>query len=243
MPLSGSGRRAQWYRRSLGKWTFPRIVWRAILNSPVRSFPASVLAFLVLTLTLVPTAAPAQSATSQPASSPALASVLDSQLTAIETQFVSAAEAMPADKYDFAPSGSNFIGVRTFALEVRHVATANFGFFSIILEQDMPAGVSHDGAGDGPDNLRTKEQILQYLRDSFALGHRALATVTLGNALSPVPKPPVASMNTRLALATFVLWHATDHYGQMVEYLRMNGIVPPASQGQPPANPPPPLAR
>jgi uncharacterized damage-inducible protein DinB len=196
------------------------------------------LGLLAFTLACAVPAARAQlSAT--PAPSPTLESVLDVQLTAVEKQFVSAAEAMPADKYDFAPRGGNFTGVRTFALEVRHVATANFGFYSILLGQDMPAGVSLAGAGNGPGTLRTKEQILQYLKESFALGHRALATITAENALIPVAKPPIASMNTRLALATFVLWHAADHYGQMVEYLRMNGIVPPASQGQPPANPPP----
>ncbi|MGA8528405.1 MAG: DinB family protein [Acidobacteriaceae bacterium] len=191
---------------------------------------------ILLALTL---AAPAVSAQTPATPSPTLAAVLDAQLTAVEKQFVSAAEAMPADKYDFAPSGGNFAGVRTFALEVSHVATANFGFYSIILGQDPPPGVSLAGAGNGPDNLRTKAQILQYLKDSFALGHKALATITTQNLLSPVPHPPIPSMNTRLALATFVLWHANDHYGQMVEYLRMNGIVPPASQGQPPANPPP----
>jgi uncharacterized damage-inducible protein DinB len=195
-----------------------------------------------LALLFAVAAAPAQTAAPS-APDPTLASVLDAQLTAVENQFVPAAEAMPADRYDFAPAGSNFAGVRTFALEVKHVATANFGFYSIILGQDPPAGVSLAGAANGPDNLRTKEQILQYLRDSFALGHRALATLTLENALVPVPHPPMASMNTRLALATFVLAHANDHYGQMVEYLRMNGIVPPASQGQPPANPPPAPAR
>jgi len=192
---------------------------------------------IFLALAFTASAAPAQTATA--ASQPTLAAVLDGQLTAIEKPFVSAAEAMPADKYDFAPTGSTFTGVRTFALEVKHVATANFGFYSIILGQDPPSGVSLAGAGNGPDDLRTKARILHYLKDSFALGHRALATITLENALAPVPHPPIASMNTRLALATFVLAHASDHYGQMVEYLRMNGIIPPASQGQPPANPPP----
>lgn len=203
----------------------------------MRLSPCLAFASILLALAF---SAPGTSAQTTPSTPPpTLAAVLDGQLTAVEQQFVSAAEAMPADKYNFAPSGSNFTGVRTFALEVRHVATANLGFYSIILGQPMPSGVSLAGATNGPDNLRTKAQIVQYLKDSFALGHRALATLTLENALTPVPNPPMASLNTRLALATFVLWHANDHYGQMVEYLRMNGIVPPASQGQPPANPPP----
>ena len=140
----------------------------------------------------------------------------------------------------FAPAGANFTGVRSFALEVRHAATANFVIYSAILGQDPPAGVTVDGAANGPASLQTKEQIVQYLKDSFTLGHQALATLNNGNALAPLDKLPIAipSLNTRLALAIFSLCHASDHYGQMVEYLRMNGIVPPASVGQPPANPP-----
>jgi hypothetical protein len=54
----------------------------------------------------------------------------------------------------------------------------------------------------------------------------------------PLKNPQISFMNTRLALATFSVAHGWDHYGQMAEYLRMNGIVPPGSVGQPPANPP-----
>jgi hypothetical protein len=81
---------------------------------------------------------------------------------------------------------------------------------------------------------------VQYLKDSFTLGHKAMAALNDSNALAPLDKPPIPipSLNTRLALAIFSLSHAPDHYGQMVEYLRMNGIVPPASVGQPRANPP-----
>jgi DinB superfamily len=167
-----------------------------------------------------------------------IASVMDAQLTTLENQFIPAAEAMPEGKYSFAPTKGEYKGVRTFALEVRHVATANFVFYSAILGQALPPGVSLAGATNGPDNIRTKEQILKYLRDSFALGHRAFATITPQNALAPLSNSPVPTMKTRLALAAWSCAHAWDHYGQMVEYLRMNGIVPPASQGQPPANPP-----
>jgi hypothetical protein len=169
-----------------------------------------------------------------------MASMMEAQLSSVEGQFVTAAEAMPTEQYSFAPSGSNFSGVRTFALEVKHVATANFVIYSGMLGQAPPPGVNVTGAGNGPENLETKEQILQYLKDSFALGHKAMAALDGTNALAPLDHPPIAIsfLNTRLALAIFSLEHANDHYGQMVEYLRMNGIVPPASVGQPPANPP-----
>jgi uncharacterized damage-inducible protein DinB len=173
----------------------------------------------------------------QPRSAPTIASVMEIQMKIVESHFVPAAEAMPEDKYSFAPTSGEYKGVRTFAQEVKHVATANLVFYSAILGQDPPAGVTLAGTTNGPDDIQTKEQILKYLRDSFALGHQAFATLTARNAVTPLVKPPIPSMNTRLALANFSCAHASDHYGQMAEYLRMNGIVPPASQGQPPANP------
>ncbi|MHB8526316.1 MAG: DinB family protein [Candidatus Acidiferrales bacterium] len=168
---------------------------------------------------------------------PTIASVMNTQLGIVEREFVSAAEAMPAAKYSFAPTAGNFKGVRTFAQEVKHVATVNFAYYSAILGQAMPPGVAFDEEANGPDSIQTKEQIVKYLRDSFALGHKAFATITARNAVIPINHPPLPYFNTRLALASFGCTHAFDHYGQMVEYLRMNGIVPPASQGQPPANP------
>jgi hypothetical protein len=194
-----------------------------------------ILAMLAICLT----AASQQPAPTKPASPQTTASMAEAQLGMVGRRFVAAAEAMPEDKYSFAPAGANFTGVRTFALEVRHAATANLVMYSAILGQDPPAGVTVDGAANGAENLQTKEQIVQYLKGSFVLGHKAMATLNSGNAFTPLDKLPITipSLNTRLALAIFSLLHASDHYGQMVECLRMNGIVPPASAGQPPANP------
>ncbi|MGB6876992.1 MAG: DinB family protein [Candidatus Acidiferrales bacterium] len=168
---------------------------------------------------------------------PTIASVMQTQLGIVEHELLPAAEAMPEDKYSFAPTNGEYKGVRTFAQEVKHVATVNLAFFSAILGQAPPPGVSANEQMNGPDDIQTKEQIVKYLKDSFALGHKAFATLTARNAVTPLAKPPMSFLNTRLALASFSCTHAFDHYGQMVEYLRMNGIVPPASKGQPPANP------
>jgi hypothetical protein len=170
-----------------------------------------------------------------PAPAPTVASVMDRQLTMLEKQFVPAAEAMPAAQYNYVPFDGEG-GVRSFALQVRHVAAANFAFYSILLGQPLPRGVDLSGPNNGPEDLQSKEQILQYLNDSFALGHKAMASLTAANLVTPIPSP-IPSFNTRLFLASFGCSHAWDHYGQMVEYLRANGITPPASQGQPPANP------
>lgn len=194
--------------------------------------------FLIATLTFfaISFTSPAQQA-KLPSGPPTFASEMNTQLGIVEHEFVSAAEAMPADKYNFAPTEGNFKGVRTFAQEVKHVATVNFAFFSAILEQAPPPGVSANEQMNGPDDIATKDQIVDYLKKSFALGHKAMSSLTAENAVAPLAKPPFSFIKTRLGYASFACTHAFDHYGQMVEYLRMNGIVPPASQGQPPANP------
>src|SRR5438309_5015975 len=172
-----------------------------------------------------PAARPAQPA--QPA--PTFAGMLDRQISASEKMLVEAAEAMPEDKYNFTPEslnlqGSDYKGVRTFALEVRHVATANYAFWSALTGDPMPAGIK---GPNGPEELKTKAEIVKFLKGSYALGHKAAATLTPENVLEVVSfamgKAP------RLYLMTNGVIHANDHYGQMVEYLRMNGIVPPAS--------------
>lgn len=181
----------------------------------------------------------AQQTAKKAAGPPTISSVMQTQLGIVEYELVPAAKAMPEDKYNFAPATSmgNYKGVRTFAQEVKHIATANFAFFSAILGQAPPAGVTANEQMNGPDDIQTKDQIIDYLTKSFALGHKAMASLTARNAVIPLSKPPIPFLNTRLSLASFACTHAFDHYGQIVEYLRMNGIVPPASQGQPPANP------
>jgi uncharacterized damage-inducible protein DinB len=143
----------------------------------------------------------------------------------IEKQFVSLADAMPADKFDFKPTTGAFADVRTFGEQVKHVACANFGFFNEIEKKEPPAGC---GTG-GPSPAKTKEEIMAYLRESFTYARRVTQTLTPENALEPAGGP-YGGKSTRLGLTTLAVWHASDHYGQLVVYLRLNGIVPPASR-------------
>jgi uncharacterized damage-inducible protein DinB len=168
---------------------------------------------------------------------PTITSILDTQLRIVEFELTGAANAMPEDKYSFAPTNGNFKGVRTFAQEVKHVATANDRFFDSILGKTPPAAPDEGVGSNGPESIQTKAQIIQYLKESFALGHKAIATVNAENAVTPMEKPAVPFLTTRAALAMFACTHAMDHYGQMVEYLRDNGLTPPASANRPPANP------
>jgi len=173
-----------------------------------------------------------------PQGPPSITSTLDFQLSIEEREIVGLAQAMPEDKYSFAPTNGNFAGVRTFAQQVKHIATVNNRFFDAILGKTPPAAPDEGIGSNGPDAIQTKEQIVQYLKDSFAYGHKAIATITTDNAFTPLKDPAVPFLSTRAALAIFVDAHAMDHYGQIVEYLRENGLVPPASAQRPPANPP-----
>jgi uncharacterized damage-inducible protein DinB len=178
----------------------------------------------------VAASAPAAAVTQQTAQpAPTIASVVDGEISGIEKEIVAAAEAMPEDRFNFSPEslkipGSEYKGVRTFAGQVKHVAVANHFFWAPITGDTVPDAWEHENA---PENLKSKAEIIQFLKESFALGHKAAATLTAENIL----QSPGHSKSTRLFLATFAVAHGYDHYGQMVEYLRMNGIVPPASRG------------
>jgi DinB superfamily len=166
----------------------------------------------------------------QPSPPTTLAAVVDHDISGIEKMVVEVAEAMPEGKFNFSPESlniprSSFKGVRTFALQVRHVAASNYAIWAPLTGDTFPKDYM---GGNGPENLQTKADIIKFLKDSFALGHKAAATVTPENMLETVGR----GKSTRIRLANFGVAHACNHYGQMVEYLRMNGIVPPASRGK-----------
>ena len=168
--------------------------------------------------------------TQAPTSTPTLASVVDHEISAIEKQLVEVAEAMPEEKFNFTPetltiAGDDYKGVRSFAVQVKHVASSNYFIWSPVAGEAVPAVIKD---GNGPVDMKSKAEILKFLKDSFALGHRAAATLTPENMLQPF----AAGKAPRLDRVEFGVAHAYDHYGQMVEYLRMNGIVPPASRAK-----------
>ena len=76
-------------------------------------------------------------------------------------------------------------------------------------------------------DLKNKDEIVAALAASFVFAHKAVATLTPANAFEVVKG---RELRTRSTLATVAIAHGYDHYGQLVEYLRMNGIIPPASR-------------
>jgi uncharacterized damage-inducible protein DinB len=177
--------------------------------------------------------APAAGASASPSTPPTIASAIDREISIVEKELIDAAEAMPEDKFDFSPEklklpGSDYKGVRTFGQQLKHVAAANYLIWSPIAGEKPPDTVND---GKGPDNMKAKAEIIKFLKDSFAFGHKSVATLNSSNLIEPITSSS-GRPTTRHVLATFAAAHAFDHYGQIVEYLRMNGIVPPASRGQ-----------
>src|SRR6476620_4407568 len=199
--------------------------------------------FLLLTaaLSLAAASAYAQSAKSSPAAGaaaspstpPTIASAIDREITVVEKEVVEAAEAMPEEKFDFSPEklnlpGSDYKGVRTFGEQLKHIAASNYLIWSPITGEKPPDTVND---GKGPDNMKAKAEIIKYLKDSFAFGHKSVATLNSSNLVEPITSRS-GRQTTRLFQATFAAAHCFDHYGQMVEFLRLMIRRPPASRGQ-----------
>src|SRR6185312_9502945 len=197
------------------------------------SMAAIVLSAVGFTLGQGATSVPARlGEAQQPPPTITINAAMDREISTVEKEVVEAAQAMPEGKFNFSPEainlqGSDYKGVRTFALQVRHIAASNYILWSQLTGDKFPQDYL---GGNGPENLKTKAEIVKFLKDSFALGHKAAATLTPENML----QSPANSKSTRLHLVAFGVAHAFNHYGRMVEYLRMNGIVPPATANRKP---------
>jgi hypothetical protein len=151
----------------------------------------------------------------------------DGMLSGFEKEMVPLAKAMPAEKFDFAPSaaifapgqGSEYTGVSTFRAMVLHVAAANYYYGNLV------SGLKPDVDVKALADIKGKDKAVEALEASFVFAHKAIGTLTAQNAFESVH-----GTDTRASLAGGLVAHANDHYGQLVEYLRMNGIVPPASR-------------
>jgi hypothetical protein len=143
----------------------------------------------------------------------------------VEADVLALAQAMPADKYNFAPKEGNFEGVRTFGEQIEHLATMIYMTAALSMKETSPYGPGENN--NGPDQVRTKEEIIEYFKSSLVYARKAMAALTVANHLDPVPT--YFGPMTRAAVASGVTYHSFNHYGQMVVYARMNGIVPPTS--------------
>jgi uncharacterized damage-inducible protein DinB len=142
----------------------------------------------------------------------------------VESDFTSLAEAMPEEKWSFKPTQGAFTDVRTFGEQVKHVACANEAWAKKLRGEKPP---DHCDTG-GPNPAKTKTEILAYLHQTFVMMDGEIAKTRLDNLTAPVQG--FYAGDNRLEVLNSALWHISDHYGQLVVYVRMNGIVPPASR-------------
>jgi hypothetical protein len=180
--------------------------------------------YFLIELMLLAVSCSAFAQASKPAET--MAQVLDKSLSGMESEFVPAAEAMPEEKFSYVPTTGEYKGVRTFAQQIKHVAAVNYIGASAILGEKPPVDT---GGENGPDSAKSKADIIKFLKDSFAYAHKAVNTVNETNAVGVIDSP-FGEKSTRLRFAVMLTGHGFDHYGQMVEYLRLNGIIPPASR-------------
>ena len=193
--------------------------------------------FIFAALVLVLAATPGTAAfaagpqgSSAAAQKPTVPVVYDRLISSVEKEVVDAADAMPQDKFNFAPTGpGEFKGVRTYAMQIKHIAAVNYMVGASLLGEKPPVDIGNE---NGPADITSKADIMKYLKDSFAYAHKSAAGLSESNLLEQVKAPWGDRPVTRLSLVTIMISHPYDHYGQMVEYLRMNSIIPPASRGQ-----------
>ncbi len=160
-----------------------------------------------------------------PAAPKNVADSLDYMWKMVEKDFTALADAMPEDKWSFKPTQGDFKDVRTFGEQVKHVACANEAWGKKLRgEKSLPA---HCETG-GPNPAKSKAEIMEYLKQSFRMVDDGVAATNADNLLQTLSGPYAG--NDRLEVVSSALWHTTDHYGQLIVYLRMNGIVPPASR-------------
>jgi uncharacterized damage-inducible protein DinB len=159
---------------------------------------------------------------------PTLSQLFDRQLAMAESDLVPLMEAMPAEKFAFAPKEGAFEKVRTFQQQATHTTAVLYAVCSSVLAEKNPTDM---GTGEnGPASIKTKEDAVKYAKDAFGYCKKAFATLTNDNFMQMVPSPWGDGKTPRANMVSVALWHTFDHYGQMVVYARMNGVVPPASK-------------
>ena len=137
-----------------------------------------------------------------------------------------AVDAMPEESFSFQPTPAQ----RTFGEQVLHIAGANSFLFRFTgaeakgFEVDLSKVSTTFGL-----EASTKAEILEALESSFDHGIEALGEFDDDAMLEEVQGPPWVGKVTRAAMVNFILGHNMDIYGQIVVYLRLQGVTPPAS--------------
>jgi len=131
---------------------------------------------------------------------------------------VDIAEAMPEDKFSYKASPAE----RNYGEQVMHVAQVNMGLLKLLGGKTTPPSFNKDA--------KTKAEMIKAMSDSYDWGTALLKEQNGTTILEAVNAPKFLGPSARARIVWFLMNHSMDIYGQMVVYLRMNGIVPPASR-------------
>ena len=136
-------------------------------------------------------------------------------------KLIAMAEDFPEDKYDFKPVPAQ----RSFAEQLLHAANANYFFTNPAMGRKPPAGEDPKRA-----DYKTKAAVVAFVRKAFEDGAAAIKFKG-DNGLSDLVVDPFANQQVRVSdMAWGLLEHSGEHYGQLVVYYRVAGMVPPESR-------------
>ena len=139
----------------------------------------------------------------------------------IARKLIAMAEDFPENKYDFKPTPAQ----RGFADQLLHAANANYFFINPALGQKSPAEEDPKR-----DQYKTKADVVAFVKKAFADG--ALVIKSKGDkGMSDLVTDPFAHQQVRVSdMAYGLIEHSGEHYGQLVVYYRLSGLVPPESR-------------
>lgn len=180
---------------------------------------AAMLVGVLMALPVYSQDAPKKDAPPKPAVSPSQA-LLDTW-NDVGRKLTAMAEDFPEDKYDYKPTPAQ----RSFAEQLLHAAGANYFFTNPATGKPAPAGEDPKRA-----DYKTKAAIAAFVKKSFADGAAAIKAKG-DKGMSDLLVDPFANQQVRVSdMAWGLLEHSGEHYGQLVGYYRMAGLVPPESR-------------
>ena len=163
----------------------------------------------------------ARSASRAPSPAPSPSQVVLSQWNEIGRKLIAMAEDFPEDKYDFKPTPAQ----RSFAEQLLHAANANYFFTNPAMGKPMPPEEDPKRA-----DFKSKADIVAFVKKAFADGAAAIKAKG-DKGMNDMLVDPFAHQQVRVYdMAYGFIEHSGEHYGQLVGYYRMSGLVPPESR-------------
>lgn len=137
-------------------------------------------------------------------------------------KLIEMAQEFPEDKYDYRPTPE----VRTFGEIIRHIAAVNFRY--VRQAQQKPYYPEEFAL----ENFPGKDDLVSLLAKSYQEGAELIQPLSDAQMIEAVKSPYDDSTTSRYAYWMQAVEHAAEHYGNLVVYYRLNGLVPPASRSQ-----------